>query len=81
MTETQLRLFPAFQTLPVYDERDEQRSHSLTAGLGKSKSVRECVTMAEVEECLANPKLVPLGAVRAGADGKQVVIVYFGELT
>ena len=80
MTESQLRLFPTFQTLPVYDESDE-RSHSLTAGMGKSKSVRECATMAEVEACLKNPKLVPLGAVRAGEDGNEVVIVYFGEMT
>ncbi len=78
MTETQLMLFPAFKTLPVYDESDE-RSHSLTTGMGKG--VRECATMAEVEECLANPKLVPLGAVRVGAAGKQVVVVYFSQMT
>ena len=78
MTETQLKLFPAFKTLPVYDESDE-RSHSLTTGMGKG--VRECATMAEVEECLANPKLVPVGAVRVGEDGKRVVVVYFSQLT
>jgi hypothetical protein len=78
MTETQLKLFAPFKTLPVYDESDE-RSHSLTTGMGKG--VRECVTMAEVEECLANPKLVPLGAVRVGEDGKKAVVVYFSQMT
>ena len=78
MTETQLKLFPAFQSIPVYDENDE-RSHSLVTGMGKG--VRECPTLAEVEECLANPKLVPLGAVRVGEDGKRAVVVYFGEMT
>ena len=80
MTETQLRLIPALQTLPVYDESDE-RSHSLATGFGKGEHVRECVTMAEVEECLADPKLVPLGSVRAGQAGSKVVVVYFGEMT
>ena len=78
MTETQLRRFPAFGTLPVYDESDE-RTHAFTTGPGKS--VRECATRAEVEECLANPKLAPLGAVRCGEAGKQVVVVYFRALT
>lgn len=78
MTEPQLKRFPAFQTLPVYDESDE-RSHSLTTGMGKG--VRECVTMAEVEECLANPKLVPVGAVRVGKAGKHAVVVYFSQMT
>jgi hypothetical protein len=80
VTETQLKLYPAFRTIPVYDESDE-RSHSLTTGLGNGRTVRECATMAEVEECLANPRLVPLGAVRAGNDGSQVVVVYFGAMT
>jgi hypothetical protein len=78
MTETQLRLFPAFKTLPVYDESDE-RSHSFTTGMGKG--IRECVTMTEVEECLANPKLVPVGAVRVGETGKNAVVVYFSQMT
>jgi hypothetical protein len=80
VTEEQLRLFPAFKTLPVYDESDE-RSHSLTTGIGDGRSVRECLTLAEVEECLASPKLVPLGAVRTGAIGKQAVVVYFSQMT
>jgi hypothetical protein len=42
---------------------------------------RECTTVAEVEECLANPKLVPLGAVRVGEDGKRAVVVYFSQMT
>jgi hypothetical protein len=78
VTEEQLKQLPVFRTLPVYDESDE-RSHSLATGMGKR--VRECVTLAEVEECLADPKLVPVGAVRAGAPGKQVVVVYFGHVT
>ena len=80
MTEPQLKLLPAFRFLPVYDESDEQ-SHSLTTGMGKGGSVRECTTMAEVEACLANPELVPLGAVRAGKGGSQLVVVYFSEMT
>jgi hypothetical protein len=80
VTETQLKLFPAFKGLPVYEESDE-RSHSLTTGMGKGKNVRECSTLAEVETCLANPKLVPLGGVRAGEDGRKVVVVYFVEMT
>jgi hypothetical protein len=75
VTEEQLKQLPAFRTLPVYDESDE-RSHSLTTGMGHG--VRECVTLAEVEECLANPKLVPVGAVRTGAGA---VVVYFSRMT
>ena len=78
MSEDQLRLFPAFKALPVYDESDE-RSHSLAAGLGRGQAVRECTTVAEVQECLKNPKLVPLGGVRCGPPGQRVVVVYFGE--
>jgi hypothetical protein len=37
--------------------------------------------MAEVEECLASPKLVPLGGVRCGENGQQVVVVYFSRMT
>jgi hypothetical protein len=64
----------------MYDESDE-RSHSLTTGPGEGRSVQECATLAEVEACLANPKLTPLGAVRCGEDGKKVVVVYFVEAT
>lgn len=78
MTEEQIRAFPAFRTLPVYDERDE-RADTITSGVGRK--VRECTTMAEVEACLQNPRLVPAGAVRAGANGRAVVVVYFAELT
>jgi hypothetical protein len=77
MTEPQLRAFPAFRTLPVYDEADE-RADTLTSGVGRK--VRECVSMAEVEACLANPRLVPLGGLRAGVDGQKVVVVYFAEM-
>ena len=78
MTVTQLHLFPIFRTLPLYDESDE-RSHSIAVGVGKS--VRECATLAEVEDCLKNPKLVPLGGITVGKDGRQVVVVYFAEAT
>ena len=78
MSETQLKLFPTCQNIPVYDESDE-RSHSLTTGMGKG--VRECLRLTEVEECLANPGLVPLGAVRVGEYGTRAVVVYFGERT
>ena len=73
MTEEQLRAFPPFRVLPVYDESDE-RSHALATRRG---SVRECTTLLQVEECLANPKLVPRGAVRVGPSGRQVVVAYF----
>jgi hypothetical protein len=79
MTEEQLRAFPAFKTLPVYDESDE-RADAITSGAGIGQKIRECLTMAEVEECLKNPKLVPLGGLRAGPDGRKTVVVYFGEL-
>lgn len=77
MTEEQLRAFPRFRSLPVYDESDEQ-SHALSTGRGE---VRECTTVAQVEECLANPNLAPRGAVRTGVSGRWVVVVYFGETT
>ena len=76
MTDQQLRAFPAFKTLPVYDESDG-RADTLTHGVGRK--VRECATMAEVEACLANPRLIPLGALRAGPDGQRIVVVYFAE--
>ena len=78
MTEHQLRLFPALRGLPVYDEQDP-RCHSLAAGPGDGTSVRECSTLAAVEECLRDPRLVPLGAVRAGVDGRQTVVAYFAQ--
>jgi hypothetical protein len=78
VTEEQLKQLPAFRALPVYDESDE-RTHSLTTGMGKG--VRECVTLAEVEECLTNPKLVPVGAVRVGETDRQALVVYFSQMT
>jgi hypothetical protein len=79
VTEQQLRAFPPFKTLPVYDENDE-RADSITSGAGNGRMVRECTTLAEVEECLKNPKLVPLGGLRVGTDGQTAVVVYFGEV-
>lgn len=80
MTEAQLRLFPEFRTLPIYDESDE-RADSITAAVadGKPRTVRECITLKEVEDYLRDPKLVPLGALRVGGRGKQSVVAYFAE--
>lgn len=79
MTESQLKLLPAFRELPVYDESDPRAAAVATARGSGYRSVRECYTVQEVEEGLSDPRLTPLGALRAGADGKQVVVVYFGE--
>jgi len=79
MNEAQLSLCPAFAAVPIYDESDE-RAHSIMSGDGKAQGIRECTRMKEVEECLENPKLVPLGGVRFVLDGKKAVVVYFGEL-
>jgi hypothetical protein len=76
MDETQLPLYPALAGLPVYDECDE-RSHSLMRGAGDGRTVRECATAREVEECLKRPDLVPLGGVRVGSGGAKAVVVYF----
>jgi hypothetical protein len=78
MTEDQLKAFPPFQILPVYDESDP-RSDTITSGAGSLK-VRECTTEAEVEDCLKNPKLLPLGGIRVQHNGQDAVVVYFGEL-
>jgi hypothetical protein len=64
----------------VYDESDP-RCHELAAGAGDGRTVHECSKVAEVERCLADPRLVPLGGIRAGADGRQTVVVYFAGLT
>ena len=80
MTESQLLLFPEFRPLPIYDEHDG-RVNSLTTvpAAGNYARIRECATIQEVTDCLKTPRLVPLGALRAGADGRQVVFAYFGE--
>jgi hypothetical protein len=78
MTDQQLRAFPAFKTLPVYDESDA-RADLITTSHGMK--VREATTMAEVAASLQNPRLVPLGGLRVGPVGQQVVVVYFGETT
>ncbi len=80
MSESQLLLFPPFQSLPVYDESDERASTiALLSAAGPYARLRECATLREVEEALRNPRLVPLGALRAGTDGRKVVVAYFGE--
>ena len=75
MTETQLRLYPGFENLPVYDESDP-RSYEIA--FGYQQQVRECSLLQDVESCLADPKLIPLGGVRVGDNGQQVVIAFFG---
>ena len=79
MTEEQIRAFTAFKTLPVYDERDE-RADAITFGYENNGKVKECTTLAEVEECLNNSKLIPLVGLRAGPEGQKVVVIYFGEV-
>jgi hypothetical protein len=74
MTEAQLKSFPAFRTLPVYDESDQNAS-SITPPRG----MRECSTIQQVEECLRDAGLKPLGALRASHPGGVVVVAYFGE--
>jgi hypothetical protein len=80
MTEPQLRAFPAFKVLPIYDEGDE-RSDTITtvAAAGPYQAIRECPRLQDVEDCLKDPRLVPLGGLRAGRDGQQVVVAYFGQ--
>ena len=79
MTEAQLQTLPEFKTLPVYDESDE-RSATLTSAHtdGTYQGVRECWTLREVQDGLKNPRLVPLGALRAATGGGPVVVAYFG---
>jgi hypothetical protein len=79
MTEEQIRAFTAFKTLPVYEESDE-RADAIAFGYGNNGKVKECTTLAEVEECLKNSQLIPLGGLRAGPEGQKVVVIYFGEI-
>jgi hypothetical protein len=79
VTEAQLRLFREFDKLPIYDESEEKATTVATAAGAGCPTVHECCTIREVEECLKNPRLVPLGALRAGSVGRQVVVAYFGE--
>ncbi len=79
MTEAQLKSFAKFRSLPVYDEGDAQ-ANALTFPSGQYRTVRTCTTLQEVEECLRDPRLVPLGGLRAvGKDG-PIAVALFGEL-
>ena len=79
MTEAQVKAIPAFRTLPFYDESDPQSDGITTIQGGASfRAIRECTTLQDVLDSLKNPRLVPLGALRAGPPGQQVVVVYFG---
>lgn len=75
MTEDQLKAFPAFAGLPVYDESDVRADGLVLDG----KQVRECCTLDEVMSHLRDAQLVPLGALRAAVPGGTVVVAYFGE--
>jgi hypothetical protein len=78
VTETQLLAIPEFKSLPILDESDE-RSAAITSAStdGIYQGVRECWTLRDVRDALKDPRLVPLGALRAGGDG-QIVVAYFG---
>jgi hypothetical protein len=79
VTEAQLKTFAPFQSLPVYDESDPQASSIATvAGARSFRAIHECSTLRQVQSCLRQSDLVPLGALRADANG-QVVVAYFGE--
>jgi hypothetical protein len=79
VTEAQLLLFSVFKKLPIYDESETRAATVATPQGAGYAAVRECSTIREVEECLKDPRLVPLGALRAGTPGNQVVVAYFGE--
>ena len=82
MTEAQLKVYPEFRALPIFDESDKRADTITTvSGAGNYRSIRECWTLFEVEECLKNPKFVPLGGLRAGNSGAPIVVAYFGEKT
>jgi hypothetical protein len=80
MTEEDFRAIPRLAGLPVYDEADAS-ADSITKANGARgyAGVRECATPQEVQDCLNDPALVPLGAIRATPDGTTVVFVYFGR--
>jgi len=72
MTEAQLKSFASFKELPVFDESDAN-GNSITA----QPHLRECTTIQQVQDCLKDERLVPLGALRARHDGGVVVVAYF----
>jgi hypothetical protein len=80
MTEAQLKSFPAFKTLPIYDESDE-RANSITSvhGAAKYPNIRECSTLSDVQACLKDPRFVPLGGLRAVSADGPIAVAYFGE--
>jgi len=71
MIEEQLRAFPAFRTLPIVDE-DDDRAISITRN-----HARECTTIDQVQKCLQDSQLQPVGALRAKPNGHIVVVAYF----
>jgi hypothetical protein len=78
MTEDQLKSIPAFARLPVYDERDE-RADAMTRTQNGYLGVRECSTMDEVLRYLQDSQYVPLGGLKAWANGGPIVVAYFAE--
>jgi hypothetical protein len=82
MTEQQLRAVPQFAGLPIYDEHDG-RAVSITTvhGAGKYANIRECWSVDDARRLLADPRMVPLGSLRAvPRAGETVFVAYFGEL-
>jgi hypothetical protein len=79
MTEAQLRVFPAFKALPIFDESDA-RADTLTTVQGAGtqyRAIRECPTLQEVQDCLKDSRFIPLGGLRVASTGQ--VVAYFGE--
>jgi len=74
MTESQLKSFPSFKDLPIYDESDA-RANSIVS----RPEIRECSTIQQVEDCIHDPHLIPLGGLRAKTNGGHIVIAYFGR--
>lgn len=78
MTEAQLKSFPQFRSLPIFDEHDEHSAAITSPARGYSR-VRPCPTVQSVKDSLSDAKLVPLGALRTQTDGGAVVVALFGE--
>lgn len=80
--ENELRAVPPFDRLPVYDEADK-RAGDITTVLraGPYESIRECSELENLKQFLADPRMVPLGAIRARpTEGTAIVVAFFGVL-
>ena len=76
MTEEQIRRFASLKSIPIYDESDDQADAMTTAS---GLKLHECTMIQEIQDCLSNPQLKPLGGLRISSDGTDVVVVYFAE--